>query len=218
MVERVNKVSNPLTIVAIFAALAEVAGTVSISLLPLNIQNTFIWFMMLFPTLLIIFFFLTLNFNHTVLYSPSDYSDESNFLKTFKSEMQIIDQNSKIVRQINDIKQELTTITANVNEEQVEQVKSSLLEKVTNVSSNINTMVTNVINEVASSNKTHDTDISRKAQIIKYLHDKGEVGFSEIISDLGLPKSTIGYNLAALEKKGLVKKNSINGENYYSIN
>lgn len=38
---------------------------------------------MLFPTVLVGVFFLTLNFNHKVLYAPSDYKNEDNFLKLF---------------------------------------------------------------------------------------------------------------------------------------
>jgi hypothetical protein len=38
---------------------------------------------MAFPTLLILLFFITLNFNYKVLYAPSDFKDEDNFLKLF---------------------------------------------------------------------------------------------------------------------------------------
>lgn len=47
------------------------------------------WFVMLFPTLLVVLFFLTLNFNHTVLYAPGDYSNERYFQEnasTFKTQ------------------------------------------------------------------------------------------------------------------------------------
>lgn len=36
---------------------------------------------MLFPVLLILLFFLTLNFNHKVLYSPGDFQDERHFVR-----------------------------------------------------------------------------------------------------------------------------------------
>jgi hypothetical protein len=39
---------------------------------------------MLFPLLLIIFFFITLNWNHKVLYAPSDFSNEDNFVNILK--------------------------------------------------------------------------------------------------------------------------------------
>src|SRR5690606_32026444 len=38
---------------------------------------------MLFPVFLVGTFFLTLNFNHRVLYAPSDYRDENNFVNPY---------------------------------------------------------------------------------------------------------------------------------------
>lgn len=82
MIEKMRAVSNPLTIIAIFAALAEVAGTVVLALVDASIQSIFVWFVMLFPILIVLLFFLTLNFNPKVLYAPSDFRDEENFLQT----------------------------------------------------------------------------------------------------------------------------------------
>lgn len=80
MIEKVKAVNNPLTIIAIFAALAEVAGTVALKIVSPELQVTFIWFVMLFPALLVLLFFITLNFNPKVLYAPSDFKNEENFL------------------------------------------------------------------------------------------------------------------------------------------
>lgn len=57
MVDKIKKVSNPLTIIAIFAGLAEIAATVALGLIDPEIQRIFIWFVMLFPALLVISFF-----------------------------------------------------------------------------------------------------------------------------------------------------------------
>ena len=73
MIEKVRKVSNPLTIVAIFAALAEVSGTGALVAVGDDLQQIVVWFVVFFPILLITPFFVTLNFNPKVLYSPSDY-------------------------------------------------------------------------------------------------------------------------------------------------
>lgn len=83
MLESIKKVSNPLTIIAIFAGLAEVSGTVVLPFLKNDSQALYVWFLMAFPTLLILLFFITLNFNYKVLYAPSDFKDEENFLKLF---------------------------------------------------------------------------------------------------------------------------------------
>lgn len=83
MIESIKKVSNPLTVIAIFAGLAEVSGTVVLPFLKEDSQAIYVWFLMIFPAILIGLFFLTLNFNHKVLYAPSDFENEDNFLKLF---------------------------------------------------------------------------------------------------------------------------------------
>ena len=80
-----KKVSNPLTLMAVFAGLSE---SISVGVLPLlqeGVQRVFVWFVMLFPSVLLLAFFVTLNFNHVVLYAPGDYQDESNFFKVSSS-------------------------------------------------------------------------------------------------------------------------------------
>lgn len=86
MTEKIKSISNPLTIIAIFAALAEINATVSIGLVDKELQATFIWFVILFPTLLITLFFVTLNFNTKVIYAPSDYKDDDSFHKILVGE------------------------------------------------------------------------------------------------------------------------------------
>lgn len=80
MIEKMPAVGNPLTIIAIFAALAEVAGTLVLARVDPSIQATFVWFVMLFPVLIVLLFFITLNFNPKVLYAPSDFKDENNYM------------------------------------------------------------------------------------------------------------------------------------------
>lgn len=86
MTEKTKFISNPLTIIAIFAALAEVNATVSIGLVDKDLQGTFIWFIIVFPTLLVLLFFITLNFNTKVIYAPSDYKDDNSFHKMLLGE------------------------------------------------------------------------------------------------------------------------------------
>lgn len=75
-----KKIKNPLTIIGLFAGIAEIAGTTVLPLVSENVQNIFIWYVMGFPVLLVVLFFVTLNFNPKVLYSPSDFADEKNFM------------------------------------------------------------------------------------------------------------------------------------------
>lgn len=73
--------NSPLGIISIFASLAESFGLYTISQLTPDDQSVFIWFLMGFPTLLVILFFWTLNNNSASLYAPSDYRNEGNYLK-----------------------------------------------------------------------------------------------------------------------------------------
>jgi uncharacterized membrane protein YdcZ (DUF606 family) len=69
------KVSNPLTIIAIFAGLAETLATVALVKLPPEIQGVFVYFVMAFPSGIVILFFIVLFFKNTVLYAPSDFEN-----------------------------------------------------------------------------------------------------------------------------------------------
>lgn len=80
MLEKVGHIRNPLTVIAIFAALAEVSGTIVLPFLDVALQGTYVWFLMLFPVLLVLAFFVTLNFNRRALYAPSDFREEKHFV------------------------------------------------------------------------------------------------------------------------------------------
>jgi len=80
----VTKISNPLTVVAIFATLAEGFATISLMNLPQGIQAIFIYFVMAFPILIVGLFFATLNWNHAVLYAPSDFENEEMYIESMR--------------------------------------------------------------------------------------------------------------------------------------
>jgi hypothetical protein len=85
MIEKVGYVRNPLTVIAMFAALAEVSGTVVLPFLKPDTQQTYMWFLMGFPCLLVALFFVTLLRKHHVLYAPSDFRSDESFTKIFTS-------------------------------------------------------------------------------------------------------------------------------------
>lgn len=84
MIEKVGHIRNPLSIIAIFAGIAEISGTIVLPFLQNDIQSIYVYFLMLFPSALVVMFFGTLWFRHQVLYAPSDYKDENNFAKWVK--------------------------------------------------------------------------------------------------------------------------------------
>ena len=78
MINKSLFIKNPLTVIAIFASLTEVVcGTVTPFITNIQNQQIFLIFVIGFPISIVILFFLTLNFNHKVLYSPSDFSDSN---------------------------------------------------------------------------------------------------------------------------------------------
>ena len=79
LINKASHVKNPMTVIAIFAAIAEISGTTVLPFIEVQNQYTYIWFLILFPVLLVTVFFATLNFNRDALYAPSDYKDEKNF-------------------------------------------------------------------------------------------------------------------------------------------
>lgn len=80
MSEKVGHIRNPLTVISIFAGLAEVSGTVILPFLNQDMQQIYVWFLMFFPVVLVLAFFLTLNFNRRVLYAPTDFQKEQHFV------------------------------------------------------------------------------------------------------------------------------------------
>ena len=81
-----GKVNNPLTIIGIFAGIIEVSG---ISILPhmeASVQDTYVWFLIFFPILLVMLFFVTLWRKREVLYAPSDFRDETTFYRLYENQ------------------------------------------------------------------------------------------------------------------------------------
>lgn len=76
MIGNIPRVNNPLTVIAIFAGLSEIAMTTSLGLLQGEAQFWFMWFAGGFPTFIAIGFFLVLIFRPALLYAPSDWRDE----------------------------------------------------------------------------------------------------------------------------------------------
>ncbi|MCG7851370.1 MAG: winged helix-turn-helix domain-containing protein [Methanosarcinaceae archaeon] len=118
MIEKIRFIKNPLTIIAIFAGLAEIAGTSALALVDKDLQSIFLWFVMGFPFLLVCLFFLTLNFNPTVLYAPSDFQDEQNFLHILLSRR-------KLAESVEMITEQLETNYPNISERLLGEVQAA---------------------------------------------------------------------------------------------
>ncbi|WP_213938352.1 hypothetical protein [Pseudomonas sp. dw_612] len=76
-----KRISNPMTIIAIFAALSETSAAISLPFLDNEERAIYVWFLISFPFYLLFLFFLTLNFNYRSLYAPSDFDKDKYFIK-----------------------------------------------------------------------------------------------------------------------------------------
>jgi hypothetical protein len=85
MIKTSLNIMNPVSIIALFAGLSEASAATALPFLGENNRDIYVWFLIIFPCTLTFLFFLTLNFNYKVLYAPSDFSNEKNFLKIIKS-------------------------------------------------------------------------------------------------------------------------------------
>lgn len=95
------KVSNPLTIIAIFSGVAETLATVALVKLPPEIQSIFVYFVMAFPTSIVLLFFYVLYFKNNVLYAPSDFEDQTHYLESNNVKEKVNSEIEKIFFELN---------------------------------------------------------------------------------------------------------------------
>lgn len=75
-------ITNPMTLIAIFATISQSSAAISLPFLDDQDREYYLWFLISFPFYLLLLFFITLNFNYRSLYSPSDYRKSKHFIKT----------------------------------------------------------------------------------------------------------------------------------------
>jgi hypothetical protein len=90
-----KKLTNPITLIALFATLSETSAAISLPFLDADDRDLYVWFLISFPFYLLLLFFVTLNFNYRSLYAPSDFQDENNFVKATNNTKTIDTDNRK---------------------------------------------------------------------------------------------------------------------------
>ena len=81
MIKLKQRITNPMTVIAIFATLSETSAAISLPFLDNEDRSLYIWFLISFPFYLLLLFFATLNFNYRSLYAPSDFEKGKHFMK-----------------------------------------------------------------------------------------------------------------------------------------
>ncbi|VVM68289.1 hypothetical protein [Pseudomonas fluorescens] len=75
-----QRITNPMTLIAIFATLSETSAAISLPFLDDEDRDIYVWFLISFPFYLLFLFFATLNFNYRSLYAPSDFEKGEHFI------------------------------------------------------------------------------------------------------------------------------------------
>ena len=210
MIEKMRAVSNPLTIIAIFAALAEVAGTVVLALVDVSIQSIFVWFVMLFPILIVLLFFLTLNFNPKVLYAPSDFRDEENFLQTMLGAKRIERDLQEIDLQIEAAKRAIA-VEAEKRVGSVENVSQQLTATFDKYLSKIQASVESTRETAEDLNLISFEKLPNsafQAKIMHILKSRGNfVAVSDISNATNMSEVATKRSLEKLQTRGIVTPN-----------
>jgi hypothetical protein len=65
-----SRIMSPISVIALFAGLSEASATTVLPYLDEHTRQIYVWFLIAFPSALVLLFFLTLNFNPSALYPP----------------------------------------------------------------------------------------------------------------------------------------------------
>lgn len=188
MLERFGTIRNPLTIIAIFAGIAEISGTAILPFVSPDNQASYIEFLKYFPPFLVLLFFTTLNFNHRVLYAPSDYKDENNFFKRVA-----LANREEINRKIED------EILEEVENQSIAQTDSEVMQQ-HNVEKNSFEAVEDKANAYTESkvlpakqiveNKSTQEVRARYLKAEKLLFEKASIEYPSILKSVHVAEST----------------------------
>jgi tetratricopeptide (TPR) repeat protein len=79
-----SHIKNPMTIISLFVGLVEVTLGLSLAALPDGLKSVIVWFLVLFPTLNAIAFFIVLIRYPQNFYGPRDYQSDQSFLSSLQ--------------------------------------------------------------------------------------------------------------------------------------
>ncbi len=119
---------NPLGIIALFVSL--IYGVASF-VLSTSIDNLhgqeerlpMIWFIILFPILILIAFTFLVIYHHKKLYGPSDFKDEKNFVNTFTGNKEVPSDLDRLLKKLRPLATELNGDKLNDTIKEIERIK-----------------------------------------------------------------------------------------------
>lgn len=215
MRNKISTVKNPLTVIAIFAGSAEISGTAILPFLEGESQRIYIWFLMLFPFILIIFFFSTLNWNHKVLYAPSDFTNEDNFVNILKK-VSIQETLSNLKNDIQDSEEYIkeNNLTKTFNETKNNESTSKNIKDSENDAKLVRNITMQRIQETQMAELLVLNKLEKEFNVSIQRGMMLKVGNSKIIFD-GVAQ--IGTRLTGIEVKYIRNKNSLNNSMWNNL-
>lgn len=214
----VKKISNPLTIIGMFAVLAEIAGTVVLPILNGNDnQDKFIWYVMFFPVFLVILFFITLWTVPKNLYGPKDYSNEDNFIKIMSAKYSVDDSLQHIEDEISKLSKIVQdNSNSNISEDKsIAEFYKSLIDRLNAI--NIKLAETKEINNNIETNISNTLPKSAILQfrVIKYIEENPNCSAQNIAEQFNLNINTVRNMLHKFVNEGILIRIGINKEVTY---
>ncbi|MCH7772649.1 MAG: hypothetical protein IIA49_16800 [Bacteroidetes bacterium] len=219
MFEKIQKISNPLTIIAIFAGIAEVVSTGALINVNVEVQMILVWFVMLFPVFLAILFFLTLNFNPQVLYAPSDFQNEENYLNTLrikKNQVQVSFSrlNEELENSTDKILEKVIDRIGQEAESQRQSLRNTIANEIEEVKISVEKTEESALDAALSDPPGSDLQTS----IIAYLFSQNNpVTLEEISNAMSVNENAVGRSIERLIKREAITKYESENEITYQL-
>lgn len=172
-----NFFKNPLGLIGTFLVLTEaIAGLVIVNSNLIDIQNTIlVLFIVFFPCLVLFAFYRLVTHHHEKLYSPSDYKDEQNFVRTYNRVTQKAEN-----RRMDGFNREIDGSSAEV-EKNIKLIKDVLV--------NVMELQKKIVPNIESPTLTEDEKTNFVSSLDDYLYEIEEDGQSLLVEISPMYKS-----------------------------
>jgi hypothetical protein len=173
MSKKINHVSNPLTVIAIFAGIAETSGTLILPFLGVSLQWTYIWFLMAFPTILLFIFFYVLWKKPGILYAPSDYNSDEAFLGAIDKRIEIKAANKYVEQEVKKISEKIDEVDERTKKEmEVYALVYNILYLKEGLQQVSQTELNNIIEKVSEWMKERIFELANGARFLNWERNK----------------------------------------------
>ncbi|MFV3014690.1 hypothetical protein ACM9HO_03045 [Pseudomonas sp. KHB2.9] len=212
MTQHTGHIKNPLTVISVFAGIAEISGTVVLPFIAAENQATYIWFLMLFPPFLVGIFFATLNWNHRTLYAPSDYQNEDNFVNSVGRSTSI-ERVIKLNEEVEDIVADVSSAAATVDAPQLDDpaMNSSIADLEAKASNEPSTLPQDSDHNLSKSGGAKETPAEYHSSTQSLQENKASKNLKSPNNNFILEKNRITSDLRLIEELAIKKITKLTG-------